>query len=95
MKQNLSLNVCFNDEKKEGKEMEELNEKKLENVNGGIIVQGESYEGYFIIDPKTGDVIGQRYHFGDAENFARSHDQSVTVINKEQYKKRYGKDIGK
>ena len=74
--------------------MEELNVEKLENVNGGIIVQGESYEGYFIIDPKTGDVIGQRYHLGDAEKFARSHDQTVTLINKEQYKKRFGKDIG-
>jgi hypothetical protein len=74
--------------------MEELNVERLENVNGGIIVQGESYEGYFIIDPNTGDVIGQRYHFGDAEKFARSHDQTVTVITKEQYKKRYNKDIG-
>ena len=74
--------------------MEELNVERLENINGGIIVQGESYEGYFIIDPNTGDVIGQRYHLSDAQKFARSHDQTVTLINKEQYKKRFGKDIG-
>ena len=74
--------------------MEELNTEELENVSGGIIVQGESFEGYFIINPKTGDVIGQKYHLSDARKFARCHDQTVTLINKEQYKKRFGKKIG-
>ena len=75
-------------------EDKELELSDLENINGGLIVQGESWEGFWVVEPKTGKVLAKKYHFGDAVDSARANDVSTTVINKENYKKYYGRDIG-
>ena len=72
---------------------EMLNPEMLEKVNGGLIVQGESYEGFFIVYDKTGEVLDQKYFFQDAEKSAKRHNVGVAVVNKATYKKYYGHDI--
>ena len=72
----------------------EIELSELENLNGGLIVQGESWEGYWVIESSNGNVLDKKYHFGDAEKSARQHNVSSSVISKEKYKQYYGRDIG-
>ena len=45
----------------EEKEMQKLDEKDLENVNGGLIVDRPLGEKQWIIDDETGQCIGEEY----------------------------------
>ena len=72
---------------------ETLTPGMMEKAAGGMIVQGEWNEGYFIVNDKNGDVLDRKWHFKDAENSARTHNVGLSVVNKEKYKKYYGKDI--
>ena len=73
--------------------MEKLKKEELEQAGGGLIVQGESYEGYFIVNPRTGDVLDRQYYFSDATKSAERLGVSSTIMSKAKYKQKYGRDI--
>ena len=71
------------------KEMKKLDEKDLENVNGGLIVHGSIYEKQWIIDDETGQCVAEEASLWGAEQEADKMGFSREIVGYETYMKRY------
>ena len=86
------------EERKELKEnlknqIDEMSDEELDQVAGGLIVDcGDLYD-YRIVDDKTGEIIDRWWRKKDAVNCAKENGVSDNIISKEEYKKRFGRDI--
>ena len=78
--------------KKEAQDVE-LNPEELGGVAGGLIVDVGNFDSYRIVDDTTGEVLYRRYRRRDAERYAFEHKVSMEIINPEEYKKRFGKEL--
>lgn len=74
----------------EKKDLKKLDDKDLENVNGGLIVNTLVYaEKLWIIDDKTGQCVGEEASFWGAEQEAEKLGLSKENVGYETYMKRY------
>lgn len=72
------------------KDMKKLDDKELENVNGGLIVDTLVYaEKLWIVDDKTGQCVGEEPSFWGAEREAEKLGFSIENVGYETYMKRY------
>ena len=83
------------DEMKKNIDNEEIELDALEDVSGGLIVKPKnSWFGYYkVVDDNTGKVLKSDYYLKDAKEDAARLNVSGEIISKEEYKKRFEKDI--
>ena len=71
------------------KDKKKLDDKDLENVNGGLIVDRPLGEKLWIIDDETGQCVGEEASFWGAEQEAEKLGFSKENVGYETYMKRY------
>ncbi len=73
-------------------EMKVVNTEELENVAGGLIVDDKAANKFWIIK-QNGDVIAPSSSREKAIEAAKAFNTSTQIITREEYKKRFGRDL--
>lgn len=81
------------DEMKKNLENEEIELAALENVSGGLVVDTGPLGYARVVDDTTGAELGSKCYLKDAKKLAQKLNVSDEIISKEEYKRRFGKDI--
>ena len=82
------------DEMNKNLENKELNLEQLEGVSGGLIVDCGGPYNYRVVDDKTGEILDTDMSYTvDAKITAEALNVSTEIINMDEYKRRFGKDI--
>ena len=81
------------DEMKKNLENEEIELDALENASGGLVVDAGPWRYAKVVDDTTGEVLGSKWYLKDAKKLAQKLNVSDEIIGKEEYKRRFGKDI--
>jgi hypothetical protein len=77
---------------KEDNNMEELNLNEMEQVSGGLVVSDPEQNKFWIIR-QNGTVIAPAPTEELAIEFAKQFQTSPTVITKEEYKAKFGREL--
>lgn len=70
----------------------ELNLNEMEKVSGGFVVEDTMANKYWVVR-QDGSVIAPAPNKEQAIEFAKAFSTSGTVITREEYKKRFGRDL--
>lgn len=70
----------------------ELNPNEMEKVSGGYVVDNGTGDKFWIIR-QNGTVIAPAPTLEQAKEYAKAFGVSATVMNLEEYKARYGRDL--
>ena len=84
----------MNEEIKREAQDTELNPEELGGVAGGLIVDVGALYDYRIVDDTTGEELDKWYGTQNAVRSAADHGVSREIITLEEYKKRFGKELG-
>lgn len=74
------------------RKMRELTSEQLKQVNGGYVVSDKENNEYYMVR-QDGSVIAPAPSEEKAQEFIKEYDMSPTVMTKEEYKKRFGRDF--
>ncbi len=73
-------------------EMKELNLEAMEKASGGFVVSDSETNKFWIVR-QDGSIIGPAPTMEQAIEFAKPFGESTTVLSKEEYKVRFGRDL--
>lgn len=74
------------------KNMEKLDDKMMENVSGGLIVDDGDGKKFWLVR-QNGTVISPVPGLGSAEEFIKAYGESASVISRDEYKKLFGREL--
>ena len=77
---------------KDEKELLQLSESELEEVSGGYVVDDGDGKKYWLIR-QNGSVISPVPGREMAQEFAKAYSLSTTVLTREEYKKKFGREL--
>ena len=69
-----------------------LDDSVLEDVSGGYVVDDGDGQKYWLIR-QDGSVISPVPGRAKAQEFAKAYGLSTTVLNKEEYRAKFGRDL--
>ncbi len=72
--------------------MEEIRMDQMKDAAGGYVVADEKKNQYFIVR-QDGTVVGPAPSKAAAQEFAKTFGESATVLTKEEYKRKFGKEL--
>ena len=70
----------------------ELNLNEMENVTGGYVVDNGTGDKYWVVR-QDGSVIAPAPSLEQAVEFAKAFSVSTTVMDLDEYKKHFGRDL--
>ena len=71
-------------------EAKELNVNELENVTGGLVVDGGLALSW-VVDDKTGEILKTDFYTSKCYHWAEEHGHSTEIISRQEYKRRFNK----
>ncbi len=74
------------------KDMRELTEEQLKEINGGYVVDDKANNRCYIVR-QDGSVIAPAPSVEKAAEFAKAYNISATVMTPEEYKKHFGREF--
>ena len=77
---------------KDEKELLQLSESELEEISGGYVVDDGDGKKYWLIR-QNGSVISPVPGREMAQEFAKAYSLSTTVLTREEYKKKFGREL--
>ena len=69
-----------------------LSDSDLENVSGGIIVAESGNQKYWLVR-QNGTVISPVPTLEKAQEFAKAYGISTSVLSRDEYKAKFGRDL--